>query len=167
MVARTVTANSLVDEGIGVPNGCVQAIDPDQTRNLPFRLFVGRRRLPATDEVTPSTTVRGLNLRILCMRIGEVHPCPTASSMASVPALIVGAFFLVVGALLMPVSVGEGFVVVFIGLVCMGAGLLWGIGSDSASSGTGRETTCAQCGWPNGTGSVYCTRCGFYLPLPA
>jgi len=87
--------------------------------------------------------------------------------MASVPVLIVGAFFLVVGLLLMTVSMGEGLVVVFLGVAFAAGGVLWGLGGDRDASGPARVDFCPRCGRTNDTGSVFCSGCGFYLPLPA
>lgn len=90
-----------------------------------------------------------------------------AEGMASVPALIIGAFFVIVGLLLMPISLGEGLVVFLIGLVAIGMALAWGMGGSKKFSGAGRVDLCPRCGRLNGSGSLYCTQCGFYLPLPA
>ena len=87
--------------------------------------------------------------------------------MASVPVLIVGAFFLVVGGLLMTVSLGEGLVVVLIGSAFTAGGLLWGVGSDTDLSSPAPLGPCPRCGHSYGAGSVFCSWCGFYLPLPA
>ena len=87
--------------------------------------------------------------------------------MSSVPVLIVGAFFLVVGTLLLTVSMGEGLVVVFLGAAFTAGGVLWGLGGDRDASSPAGVDFCPRCGRSNGGGSIFCSWCGFYLPLPA
>jgi hypothetical protein len=87
--------------------------------------------------------------------------------MASVPALILGAFFVVVGFLMLFVSVVMGFAVILIGLIPIGAGLLWPSSPSEDRSATGGYSVCPRCGRANGAGDLFCTRCGFYLALPA
>jgi len=87
--------------------------------------------------------------------------------MASVPLLMVSGFFLVVGILLATFSLGEGFVVVLIGLAFLGGGLLWGFEPAAGFSDVVGEDRCPQCGQPNAADGIFCSGCGFYLPLPA
>ena len=87
--------------------------------------------------------------------------------MASVPALIVGTFFVVVGILILFVSMVEGAAVILVGLIPIVAGLLWPTPRSDPRSGMGNYSACPRCGQPNGTDDLFCTRCGFYLALPA
>ena len=86
--------------------------------------------------------------------------------MASVPLLIFGGFFVLVGFLVMFFSIGEGFVVILIGMLPIGIGLVWGVSGSDDSAGTAGPTECPRCGQPNSTGNLYCTGCGLYLALP-
>jgi hypothetical protein len=87
--------------------------------------------------------------------------------MASVPALILGAFFVIVGFLMLFVSVVMGFAVILIGLVPIGAGLLWPSSPSHDRLGREGHSICPRCGQANGADDLFCTRCGFYLALPA
>jgi len=87
--------------------------------------------------------------------------------MASVLALILGAFFVVVGFLMLFVSVVEGLAVISIGLVPISVGLLWPSPPSDDRSETGGYSVCPRCGQANGGNDLFCNRCGFYLALPA
>lgn len=87
--------------------------------------------------------------------------------MTSVPALIVGGFFILVGLLLMPFSLGEGVMILVVGMIPFGIGLAWGAGKSRDPLEAGETAQCPRCGRPNADGSLFCAQCGLYLPLPA
>ena len=75
--------------------------------------------------------------------------------MASVPALILGAFFVVVGFLMLFASVVMGFEVILVGLVPISAGLLWPSSPSGRRSGMEGYSICPRCGRANGADDLF------------